>query len=204
MPHGRWVNLPHDVIALMSYPDPLTNFAMQLPDMTSPLVIALIFVAFLALLGWIEWQSQAKAANQRKAKFVEANANGPILVRRYKADSQTEALAAFGQDATGIVERGYSLASQTWEQCGFSGAAYLIALLLCPFLIGVPVLLYMLSKGHGTVLTATYERRGPSANSATVADDDLTKTCPRCAESIKAAALVCRYCGQTFESSANG
>jgi len=29
-----------------------------------------------------------------------------------------------------------------------------------------------------------------------------TKACPRCAETIKAAALVCRYCGQTFDPSA--
>lgn len=27
-----------------------------------------------------------------------------------------------------------------------------------------------------------------------------TKTCPRCAETIKAAAMVCRFCGHTFDA----
>lgn len=35
--------------------------------------------------------------------------------------------------------------------------------------------------------------------------DDLdTKTCPRCAEDVKAAAEVCRFCGHTFADSPRG
>lgn len=33
--------------------------------------------------------------------------------------------------------------------------------------------------------------------------DKDTKTCPKCAESVKSAALVCRYCGYNFEEDAD-
>jgi len=34
-------------------------------------------------------------------------------------------------------------------------------------------------------------------------DADVFKTCPRCAESVKGAALACRFCGHEFEPAAN-
>lgn len=36
----------------------------------------------------------------------------------------------------------------------------------------------------------------------TLVADDPTKTCPRCAETVKAAALVCRFCGNEFAPTA--
>jgi hypothetical protein len=40
---------------------------------------------------------------------------------------------------------------------------------------------------------------GGSAPGAAPAGDDDTKTCPDCAEQVKAAARVCRYCGYRFD-----
>jgi hypothetical protein len=47
-------------------------------------------------------------------------------------------------------------------------------------------------------LTATYERKGPPAESIAVEDPANSKVCPMCAETVKAAALVCRFCDHTF------
>lgn len=34
---------------------------------------------------------------------------------------------------------------------------------------------------------------------ARVLEDDATQVCPRCAETVKAAAKVCRFCGHEFD-----
>ena len=46
----------------------------------------------------------------------------------------------------------------------------------------------LIVKPNGT-LTVTYERRAVSVEE---------KICPKCAERIKAAALVCHFCGYEF------
>lgn len=51
--------------------------------------------------------------------------------------------------------------------------------------IGYPVAIYMTWRFY-------VERR-----------DAASKTCPRCAEKVKAAALVCRHCGLVFEAGSN-
>jgi hypothetical protein len=43
------------------------------------------------------------------------------------------------------------------------------------------------------VLTVTYRRQ------ATVAEASETKVCPDCAEEVKAAARICRFCRHKFE-----
>ena len=35
-------------------------------------------------------------------------------------------------------------------------------------------------------------------------DDELVKTCPQCAEEVKAEALICRFCRSEFQPSAGG
>ena len=67
------------------------------------------------------------------------------------------------------------------------------------YLAGVGALLMIIG---GLELT---RRRAPRAESAASGDGDPTaegdtKTCPECAESVKAAARVCRYCGYRFDS----
>ena len=76
--------------------------------------------------------------------------------------------------------------------------AFLGALLLCFLLIGIVIFLYMLLVKPAGTLTVTYQLRESAVapQAASLAGDE--KTCPQCAEQVKAAAKVCRFCGHSF------
>jgi hypothetical protein len=89
-----------------------------------------------------------------------------------------------------MAAKGYFPTAQTWAPGQWEAGAFIVALLLCFFLVGFLALIYMLIVKPEGALTVTYELR-------VVADEE--KTCPMCAERIKAAALVCRFCGHKFD-----
>jgi hypothetical protein len=118
------------------------------------------------------------------------------IVRTYKGH-QSAATAAFKADAARLSDQGYHPTGQTWAAGSYGCGSFLIALLLCFVLIGFIVFVYMLIVPPPGTLTVTYELR--------LAEPDAAeKTCPRCAERVKAAAAVCRFCGHEFgEAAAN-
>jgi hypothetical protein len=117
------------------------------------------------------------------------------IVRTYKGEQQADAIKAFQAEATALARAGYEPSSQSWAQGQWGFGAFLVALLLFVLLIGILVFLYLLVvKPEGT-LTVTYTR----GHSPSVEPEVETRVCPRCAETVKAAALVCRYCGHEFE-----
>ena len=67
----------------------------------------------------------------------------------------------------------------------------------CVVLVGVLVFVYMAIVKPGGTLTVTYERwrssptEPPAAPNTAGAD---TMACPRCAETLKRAARMCRFC----------
>lgn len=112
------------------------------------------------------------------------------IVRTYKGN-QSAATAAFQKDAKRLAAEGYHPTTQTWAAGSYGCGAFLIALLLCLVLIGFVVFIYMLIVPPPGTLTVTYEIRQ-------TVPDAAEKTCPRCAERVKAAAAVCRFCGHEF------
>ena len=131
----------------------------------------------------------------RKNKLGEPK---QVIVRTYKG-SQATAIAAYQADAANMAAAGYFPTSQSWAPGAYGCGAFLVALLLCVILIGILVFVYMLIVKPEGSLSVTYELRAIS-NSSTNAVSGVEKACPKCAEQVKAAALVCRFCGHEFVS----
>lgn len=91
-----------------------------------------------------------------------------------------------------MAAAGYVPVNQVWAPGQWSTGAFVIAvLLLFVFGLGILILAYMLIVKPAGTLTVTYEYRA-----APVVEEE--KICPMCAEKVKAAALVCRFCGHKF------
>ena len=120
-----------------------------------------------------------------------------VIIKTYKG-SQAQAIAAFQADSVKMAAQGYYPTSQTWAPGSYGCGSFLVALLLCIVIIGILIFIYMLIVKPDGMLTVTYELRSVSGNSArgTLVEE---KTCPKCAEQVKAAALICRFCGHNFE-----
>ena len=89
-----------------------------------------------------------------------------------------------------MAEGGYVPTLQTWAPGQWHVGYWIVAvLLIAAWGIGILMLAYLFVVKPDGTLTITYERRAASAEE---------KTCPRCAERIKAAALVCHFCGYEF------
>ena len=119
------------------------------------------------------------------------------ISRRYHG-SPDASNRRYRKEAKRLARKGWSPVSERYEQGSWGIFAFLVALLLCLILIGILVFIYMLivkPKGKG-VLYVTYER--PVELDEDEEEDEL-KTCPECAESVRDAARICRYCRYEFE-----
>lgn len=87
-----------------------------------------------------------------------------ILVRTYKAKSQTDAAEAFSRDAASLAEQGYTPISQSWAPGSYGCGAFLVALALCVVLIGILVFIYMLIVKPDGALTVTYQRSASTSS----------------------------------------
>jgi len=122
---------------------------------------------------------QAEIAQQLSRERAEIINNQPtIAIRTYKG-TQEQATRLFQADAAGMAAGGYLPTNQSWAPT----RRPIRTILLFGLIFSQPT----------GALTVTYERRKVSV-------EDEEKTCPQCAERVKAAALVCRFCGYQFPS----
>jgi ribosomal protein L40E len=93
-----------------------------------------------------------------------------------------------------MAAQGYFPTSQSYAPGSYGCGTFIFAVILCFLIIGILILIYMLIVKPDGVLSVTYEFRGTAESRA---QDE--KTCPKCAEQIRAAAQVCRFCGYQFD-----
>ena len=82
----------------------------------------------------------------------------PILVRSYGGKPEV-ANALFAAEAAALAEHGYVPISQVYAPGSWGAGAFIIALLLLLFVVGILVLLYLLMVKPAGTLMVTYQLR---------------------------------------------
>jgi len=148
----------------------------HLPSLLAMLSAGQITAATLVWsAGMDDWQPFASTFN--------------IIAKTYRG-RQEQATELFKKDSLTMATQGYSPTSQSYMPGSYGCGEFIIALLLCFILIGILIFIYMLIVKPNGTLSVTYEYRR-----VTMAE----KICPKCAEQVKAAAKVCRFCHHEFE-----
>jgi hypothetical protein len=79
----------------------------------------------------------------------------PITVKTYTG-KEAEATMNFQADAAVMVAQGYSPVFQSWAPGQWQSRSFIIVLLLCFLIVGIPALVYMLVVTPDGALTVTY------------------------------------------------
>lgn len=83
----------------------------------------------------------------------EVEVSGTFVIRSYGGAAQRDVVADYVRDAEALAARGYEPVGQSWGDGQWDGLAFLVALILCLFGIGLILLAYMaIVRPEGTLL----------------------------------------------------
>jgi hypothetical protein len=113
------------------------------------------------------------------------------------------AMAWFQDDAQIRAGEYWYPVNQQYVPGSWGCGAWILAFLALVVLVGIIILAYMIVARPAGELIVTYEYRPPAVEAPQIpagpAPADDTMACPRCAETIKKAAKVCRFCKLELE-----
>jgi uncharacterized membrane protein len=112
------------------------------------------------------WGSGVGPAPGQAGPIIPAGNLPPVLTRTYFGKpSDVEILRA--ADAEALAKRGYFPSAQGYVEGQWGCGDFLGALLLCIFLVGILIFIYMLIVKPGGTLTVTYARTDPGVAAPT-------------------------------------
>src|SRR5437868_15233971 len=82
-----------------------------------------------------------------------------IIVKTYTG-KEAEATTSFQADVASMAAQGYSPVFQSWAPGKWPSRSFIIVLLLCFLIVGIPALVYMLIVTPDGALTVTYVSSG--------------------------------------------
>ena len=116
-----------------------------------------VVVIWFVLYRWSGGRGSGEGAAWRATNGTEVWGN--FLVRTYRGRQQSQAIASYVKDAETLAQRGYAPVGQSWGDGQWDGGAFLIALILCLFGVGLILLAYMAIFRPGGSLCVTYRLR---------------------------------------------
>lgn len=87
------------------------------------------------------------------------NLGEQIIVKTY-IGREAEATISFQAEAASMAAQGYSPMFQSWTPGQWQSRSFIIVLLLCFLIVGIPALVYMLIVTPDGALTVTYMSSG--------------------------------------------
>ena len=148
----------------------------------------------------------AEARDKQEEKVIEAarlrehsvqlRPKKSSIVKTYRG-KEGAAMRAFQRDADTMAANGYVPTTQEWAPGTYGCGMFILATILCFVLFGILIFIYMLIVKPAGVLSVTYQIHQEPLEMAARSTGE--KTCPQCAERVKTAAVICRYCRFSFE-----
>jgi hypothetical protein len=145
----------------------------------------IIFILlFIILIGGLSYREKRKA---KKLNIYNKNNPQTRPIRIYKGN-RPEANEQFEIDKQKASKDNYYPISERYEKVGYSSSDFITAAILCIFIVGLFIFIYMLIVKPKGQLVVVYEK------------GKKTKICPLCAEEVKIQAKVCKHCGNNLET----